>query len=338
VLVLENSLSRRSVLTGAAAAAIGSLAVPFTAGQASAHCPSLPSSITAHSPDLFPEGVSWDSTRGAFLVGSSRWGNVSIVTGAAKVTELVPSLGTVSTLGVKVDLPRHRGLVAYSDFWVRQALPLPTPPVSGLAAFDLRSGAIIWNVDLDPGAPRTFANDLTIDHAGNAYVTNSVSSTIVRVTPKGKVSPFLTDDRLVAALVGANGIAFDPRGILLIARYDTGALFRVPLAHPEKMTQVELPGPIIGTDGMLMSPTGELLVVTNSIGAAVGVPGGVDAVSVLSSHDSWHSASYQRKVDPWPVGGPTTVTITPSGSYVMSGRVGVLLTGGSADVFTLRRL
>lgn len=335
----QTPLSRRSVLVGATAAAAGAMAVPLTATQAAARGSRLPALITAQARELYPEGVAWDPTRQSFLVGSAIAGSVSVVSPAGEVSGLVPSLGLVSTLGIRLDLVRGRGLVAFSDFWVRQRIETGTPPISGVAIFDLASGEIIQVVDVDPGVARTFANDLALDAAGNAYVTNSVSTTIVRVTPQGEISPFLTDARFEAVLVGANGIVYHPDGYLLVARYDTGLLFRIPLAHPTRMTEVQLPRPLIGTDGMAFSSTGDLIVVTNSIGAAVGVPGGIDAVTVLCSRDGWRSASIRRRVDPWPVSGPTTVAVTPSGAYVMSGQVGVLLTGsGVATDFTLRRL
>ena len=339
--MLQTPISRRSVLTGATAAAAGALALP--AAPAGAHgggwWPRLPESVTAQAVELYPEGVAWDPFRRAFLVGSARFGSVSVVTPEGAVTELVPSLGLVSTLGIRVDRRRRRGLVAFSDFWIRQRIDPGRPPWSGVAVFDLATGDLVRVVDVDPGAARTFANDLALDHAGNAYVTNSVSATIVRLDPAGRVTPFLTDARFEAAIVGANGIVFHPAGFLLVARYDTGALFKVPLRGPERMTEVELSQPLVGTDGMAMSPAGDLVVVTNSIGAAVGVPGGVDAVSVVRSRNGWRSAAIRHRAEPWPVAGPTTVALTPSGAYVMSGQVGTLLTGsGVATDFTIRRL
>jgi sugar lactone lactonase YvrE len=341
--VQQTALSRRSLLRGAtltgAAAVTGSALATLPAARASAHHGDrLPDTITAQARELYPEGVAWDPFRRAFLVGSARFGSVSVVTPAGAVQELVPSLGLVSTLGIRVDVRRRRGLVAFSDFWIRQAIDPGRPPLSGVAMFDLASGDLIRVIDVDPGATRTFGNDLALDRDGNAYITNSVSTTIVRVTPQGTVSPLLTDPRFEAAVVGANGIVYDPRGLLLVARYDTGALFRIPLACPERMTEVRLPQPLVGTDGMALTRGGDLVVVTNSIGAAVGVPGGVDAVSVLRSRDGWRSATLRHRVEPWADAGPTTVALTPSGGYVMAGKVGTLLTGGVASDFTIRRL
>jgi sugar lactone lactonase YvrE len=337
--VLQNPLSRRSLLAGTTAAVAGVMAAPLTASPAFARGVRLPESITAHADELYPEGVAWDPFRQAFLVGSARFGTVSVVTPAGVVSELVPSLGLVSTLGLRVDTVRRQGVVAYTDFWLRQRIDTGRPPLSGVAVFDLRTGAVIRSVDVDPGAERSFGNDLALDAAGNTYISNSVSSTIVRVNQCGEVSDLVTDSRLEATLVGANGIVYHPRGFLLVARYDTGQLYRIPLAAPTRMSEVRLSKPLTGTDGMAMAPNGDLVVVTNSIGEAVGVPGGVDAVSVVRSDDGWHSASIRRRVEPWPVAGPTTVALTPAGAYVMSGEVRTLLTGsGVATSFTIRRL
>ncbi|GAB6898073.1 hypothetical protein [Kineosporia succinea] len=346
----ENSLSRRSVLARAAAgAAASALAVPLATAPARATsapvAPGLsgkhriPDEFTVTAPELYPEGIAWDPTRSAFLVGSARFGSVSVVTTRGKVTELVAPLAAASTLGIRVDAARNRALVAYSDFWVRQQIDTGLPPVSAVAVFALDTGKVLRRVDVDPGGARTFANDLTLDDDGNAYVTNSVTTRIMKVTPRGRISTLLDDPRFEAAVVGANGIVYDPRGYLLVARYDTGVLYRIPLERPRRMREVELEKPLIGTDGMILTDSGDLVVVTNAIGEAVGVGGGVDAVTVLSSHDRWRSAKVKRQVSPWPVAGPTTVTMTPRGAYVLSGRVGTLLSGsGVGQDFTVRRL
>jgi hypothetical protein len=44
-----------------------------------------------------------------------------------------------------------------------------------------------------------------------------------------------------------------------------------------------------------------------------------------------------RSAQSWPVAAPTTAAITPTGVYVLSGGVDVLLSGGSTDRFTIRR-
>lgn len=300
-----------------------------------------PDVITGRAAEVYPEGIAWDPTRRAFLVGSASQGNLSVIGQDGSVKELAPSIGKVSTLGIRVDTARNRILVAYSDFWVRQRLDVGDQrPTSGVAIFALDTGKLQRLVDVAGGRGRTFANDLTFDRRGNVYVTDSVSDTIQRVGLDGTVTPVVTDPRFAADIVGLNGIVWHPDGYLLAVRYDTGTMFRINPNAPanRRVTEVKLPRPLVGTDGLGLRPDGSLVVVTNSIGAAVGVPGGVDAVTVLESTDGWRSAGFSTRVDPWPTNGPTTVAVTPSGDYVLSGQVGELLAGRASDLVTLRRI
>ncbi|WP_128637094.1 SMP-30/gluconolactonase/LRE family protein [Streptomyces sp. C] len=297
--------------------------------------------ITGRATELYPEGIAWDPTRRAFLVGSASQGNLSVIGQDGGIKELAPSIGMVSTLGIRVDVARNRILVAYSDFWVRQRLDVgDQPPTSGVAVFALDTGKLQRKVDVAGGRGRTFANDLTFDRRGNIYVTDSVSDTIQRIGLDGKVTPVVTDPRFAADIVGLNGIVWHPDGYLLAVRYDTGVMFRINPNAPahRRVTEVKLPRPLVGTDGLGLRPDGSLVVVTNSIGAAVGVPGGVDAVTVLESKDGWRTAGFSKRLDPWATQGPTTVAVTPHGDYVLSGDVGELMAGRTSDLVTLRRI
>lgn len=296
--------------------------------------------IVAHSPELYPEGVAWDPTRDAFIVGSALHGNLSTVSADGTTEELVPSLGPVSTLGVRVDVERQRVLVAYSDFWVRQEEDTGRPPVSGVAAFDLRTTEPIFDTEISGGLERTFGNDLTFDDEGTVYVTDSVSQVLNAVTVDGEVESVVDDPRFAAEMVGLNGIVWHDDGYLLVVRYDNGELFRVDPDAPvdERVSEVELPEPMIGTDGIRLREDGSLYVVTNDIGENAGVPGGTDAVTVLASDDGWDSARIEERHEPWNVEGPTNIALTPYGDYVLSGDVGVLMGGGTSDEFVLRRI
>ncbi|THA60628.1 hypothetical protein E6R60_36330 [Streptomyces sp. A0642] len=300
-----------------------------------------PDVIDTRAADVYPEGVAWDPTRRAFLVGSALKGTLSVIRLDGTVKELAPSIGMVSTLGIRVDAARNRILVAYSDFWIRQRLDVgDQPPTSGVAVFALDTGKLQRRIDVALGHDRTFANDLTFDPRGNIYVTDSVSETLQRIDLAGRVTPVVTDPRFAAQVVGLNGIVWHPDGYLLAVRYDDGRMFRIDPKAPagRKVAEVDLAEPLVGTDGLGLRPDGSLVVVTNSIGEAVGAPGGVDGVKVVGSRDGWRSAGIRSRVEPWPVGGPTTVAVTPYGDYVLSGEVGTVLVGQTSDRIVLRRL
>lgn len=346
---MSRAFPLRAVLASAAVlTAIAPIALPAPAmANSSSHTAAAagrhtgPDVINTRAADVYPEGVAWDPTRRAFLVGSALKGTLSVVRLDGTVTELAPSIGMVSTLGVRVDTARNRILVAYSDFWIRQRLDVgDQPPTSGVAIYALDTGKLQRRIDVAKGLSRTFANDLTFDPRGNIYVTDSVSATLQRIDLAGHVHPVVTDPRFAADIVGLNGITWHPDGYLLALRYDNGAMFRITPNAPahRKVAEVKLSQPLVGTDGLALRPDGSMVVVTNSIGEAVGAPGGVDAVTVVDSKDGWRSATVRSREEPWPVSGPTTVAVTPYGDYVLSGEVGVVLAGETSDRITLRRV
>ncbi|WP_432157466.1 SMP-30/gluconolactonase/LRE family protein [Streptomyces sp. bgisy153] len=341
---------RAAVASAAVLATIAPIGLPASAAVAqpsSSHSHSAagwwrgPQVIDSRAADVYPEGIAWDPTRRAFVVGSALRGDLSVIGMDGTVTQLAPSIGMVSTLGVRVDTARNRIIVAYSDFWIRQRLDVgDQPPTSGVAIFALDTGELRRTIDVAGGRERTFANDLTYDDQGNVYVTDSVSDTVQRIDPHGNVTPLVTDPRFAADIVGLNGVVWHPRGYLLALRYDTGVMYRIDPKAPahRRVTEVRLPRPLVGTDGLGLRRDGSLIVVTNSIGEAVGAPGGVDAVTVLDSRDGWRSATVRSRTEPWPTGGPTTVALTPYGDYVLSGQVGEVLAGRTSDRITLRRV
>lgn len=274
-----------------------------TASAAPRHIPGV-------SPSLHPEGVQWDPTRGQFLVSSVRHGTVSLVGTDGRVRPLVTGTRMVSTFGIQVD--RGRVLVAYGDIGLGER---SVPGQSGLGIFDLRTGRAIKFVDVPNGA-----NDVTVDPLGNAYVTGPAGDTIWKVSPSGEVSAFATDARL-GATIGNNGIVWDPRGFLVTGNYTAGTLLKVTRGQVEELPAPKLPG----ADGLTLTPQG-LVVVTNSLGAP-----GKNAVTVLDTR-TWKVKS-QRD---WKTA-PTTAARTPFGTYVLSGYLDVLLSGGTTDEFGLDR-
>ncbi|WP_246212412.1 SMP-30/gluconolactonase/LRE family protein [Streptomyces abyssomicinicus] len=340
-LSIRTAVASAAVLAAVVPVALPAAAAPAQPSRAAAGHYLGPDVIETHAADVYPEGFAWDPTRRAFIATSALSGDLSVIELDGTVTELAPSIGMVSTLGVRVDTARNRIIVAYSDFWIRQRLEVgDQPPTSGVAIFALDTGELQRRVDLSGGRERTFANDLTFDDKGNIYVTDSVSDTLQRIDRRGRVSTVVSDPRFAADIVGLNGIVWHPDGYLLALRYDTGTMYRIKPDAPygRRVTEVRLPRPMVGTDGLQLRPDGSVVVVTNSIGEAVGVPGGVDGVSVLSSRDGWRSATLRSQVQPWPVGGPTTVALTPYGDYVLSGQVGEVLAGRTSDLIVLRRL
>jgi sugar lactone lactonase YvrE len=117
------------------------------------------------------------------------------------------------------------------------------------------------------GANR-FCNDVAFDKAGNAYVTDSFSGTILRLSPGGAaLEPWLVDPSLAPSMQGAfglDGIAYDGSGALYINRFDTGALYRVAIAADGRagaVTPITVTPALASPDGMRTLDAKTLLVV-----------------------------------------------------------------------------
>jgi len=311
--------------------------VPASASSASAGV-RWPVAVRGVTADRYPEGVTWDPTRQAFLVGSVATGRIDVVDLAGRARVLVRQAPGVSTFGLHVDAARNRFLVTYGDIGNGEASSPATAYIqSGVAIYNLRTGRLQQRINLNttrlnPAGGKHGANDLAIDQVGNAYVTDPAADAIYRITPAGKTSVLVRDPRLQGATIGMNGIVWDPAGYLLAVQYDSGRLFRISLHGQPRITEVRLASPLVGGDGLAFTADRRLIVVTNDLAGA-----GSNVVSVLRSTDGYRSA---RAVDvkPWPFAGPTTVALTPGGAYVLSGRLDVLIGGGQSNEFELNRL
>ncbi|KAM0854619.1 hypothetical protein ACQ4PT_050298 [Festuca glaucescens] len=133
------------------------------------------------------ECAKWDAEGGRFLVSTFFGAGVAEVrVGAGTVEERVivadPDVAGRVALGLAVDAPRRRILVAYAD----------RPPRFGYAAvgaYDLGSGRRIFLARLDGPGESSFADDVAADEDGNVYVTDVKGSKIWKVSPDGEPLP-----------------------------------------------------------------------------------------------------------------------------------------------------
>ncbi|MFF0478740.1 SMP-30/gluconolactonase/LRE family protein [Streptomyces sp. NPDC004284] len=332
------ALAGTVLLTPAAAPADAEpTAAPATA--ASARFPGAwPQRLVGTAASLHPEGIAWDPTRRALLVSSVRHGTVSVLRQDGSVRTLVRDPGIISSYGIHVDAARGRLYVAYADLGVAErSTPRTALRTGGVGVFDLATGRRIHLVDLtrlDPGRAAYAVNDVTVAPDGTAYVSDVFSDAVYRVDRKGRASVLVRDTALTDGKgTGINGIVYHRGGFLLGVNTGDGRLVRIPLRDPAVHT-VALDTALLGGDGLAVRRDGSVVSVTNSLGS----PAGHDAVRVLRSTDGWRTARAENTT-PWPERGPSTVALTPHGSYVLSGRLEVVFGPGNptTDDFVARR-
>ncbi|GIG67366.1 sugar lactone lactonase YvrE [Phytomonospora endophytica] len=231
----------RKSISGLLLAATVAAGVAASPASVSAH--PIPAVIEGHADSLHPEGVAYDPTRGAFLVTSLKHGTVSAVDRDGVTRTLVDDPALIETIGLQVDLPRGRILVASGDQGVGdRTSPATRDRTAGLGVYSLRTGERIAYVDLaavaaDGGGH--FANDIAVAPDGTAYVTDTAAGIVYRVDVAGRASVLVRDERLTfAGGFGANGIVYRA-GVLIVGNYSAGTLWRIPVARPQ-LRQVRL--------------------------------------------------------------------------------------------------
>lgn len=256
-------------------------------------------SILFEHPRLYPESFDWDPRQGHFLLGSITTGGIVSVSDAGVCEEFISDgeyAGMAVTLGLKVDSSRNRVLV------VVHSLEASAAAFNGLAAYDLASKNRIFLSRLSghgvAGIDRAGVNDLCIDHAGNAYVTDTFGNFIWKVDSEGTASVFstnpifLSQPLVVKEGLGLNGIAYCRGGFLLVGQSNSGLLFKVNL-DDAGVRVVQLSSLLPAVDGISLRGDGLLVAVSTH------------TAWLLSSKDSWLSA---RVIDELPLNSSANIT------------------------------
>jgi SMP-30/Gluconolactonase/LRE-like region len=243
-----------------AAVLTGVLIVAFsTTAQAS---PALTRVLTLSPPDL-PESIAIDH-QGNMYIG---------LPFASKVLKVSP-VGTQSTVATfsASTLPLGVRLDSAGDVFVA---------VVGSGVWEVPAGGSLTQLVNQPG----FWNGLAFDHRGNLFVSESHGGAIWRISKDGGFSMWSASSLLqgtvlpgpcglvhptvpVVGPIGANGIAFNKHGDLLVANTDLGTIIRIPV-NPDGSAGTEgiFAGPdcnLWGADGVAMDNQDNLLVAVNS--------------------------------------------------------------------------
>jgi sugar lactone lactonase YvrE len=219
--------------------------------------------ITAQRGGFIPEGIEYDQGSGRFLTGSLAEGTIFTIGRDGSVVPFIRDADLVSSVGIEADEPRDRLLVTNSD---RAAFGGPAPGHAKLGAYSLTTGERLAMVDLGatlgtPAPAKFFANDVTVDNDGNAYVTDTMNGVVYRVTSDYQASVL---HRFTGLPEGAqlNGIVYHDGGYLLVVAGQY--IYKVPVANPAGTTQVNVTEPVGGQDGIVWAADGRLVATSNS--------------------------------------------------------------------------
>ena len=218
--------------------------------------------ITAERGGFIPEGIEYDEDNGRFLTGSLAEGTIFVIERDGRVVPFIRDADLVSSVGIEADENRDRLLVANSN-----SVVFNDQNATGhakLGVYHLTTGERLAMVDLGAtigAGTRLFANDVTVDGEGNAYVTDSFADAIYRVTPDYRATVMhrftdLPEDALL------NGIVHHDGGYLLAVAEER--IYKVPVANPAGTTQVNVTDPVGGQDGIVLLRDGRLVVTSNS--------------------------------------------------------------------------
>lgn len=304
----------RTLLASAATAAILALASP-----------ALAQDIAFTSDQSYPESVTYSAKQDVFLLGSITQGLVAKVDRKGTYAPFITDDRLVSTVGLLVNDASNTLWVTNSDPGAGARTTAATQgKLAAVAVYDATTGApkAIYDLGRLSGGAH-FANEIALDDAGNAYVTDSFAPLIYKIDTKGKASIFAQSPIfLTGPGFNLNGIVWHKDGYLLVGKYNSGELFRVSTTDPTDIKPVTLPAALVGADGIHLIDGEHLLVVQNS---------GADRTVELTSTDGWKTASILR-TEPSELSMPTAATTVGGNIYVLNARPDTLFDPKAAKV------
>lgn len=234
--------------------------------------------------DIYPQSIAYYPAKKQFIVGSMKKGQIGSVNEKGEYTLLLKDSALVATSGLKIrgnDLYVLSGDLGYSAYSSEKG----KYNVARLIKVDLLSNKITSIINLDTlfKGPH-FVNDLTIDDAGNIYVTDSYSPVIYKIQPSGKASVWVNSDHFNSEGKNLNGIVYHTNGYLLVGS-KSGQLFKIDVKDSSKISEVEIEGDFKGVNGLQFT-SNHLLIMSQAQG--------YNQVHILNSNNSWKTARVLR--------------------------------------------
>lgn len=290
-----------------------------------------PDTITINQQGLYPEGLAYDPQGERFLVSSFTSGAIGMVKDDGTYSNFINDKELISTTGIFIDNARNRVLVTIADPGASTKTTTETQgKLAAIAIYNLSTKQRINYVNLGKLKPLSghFANDIAVDNIGNAYVTDSFSDIIYKIDLAGTATIFLEDSKFVAPAgsFGLNGIVYHPDGYLIVAKYDEGLLFKIPVNNPSAFTQIKMTQTLSGADGLLLNDNNTLTVSCNNT---------TNTVFKLTGNNNWNSANVTGTFATGDVF-PTTLAKRDGETYVLYAHLGALFSGQTPAVASFK--
>jgi sugar lactone lactonase YvrE len=286
----------------------------FSAGSAIAQS----QVIKFAAPGLYPEGVAYHTENKLFYIGSVTNATIGSVDMNGNYRVVFSDSTLKSTYGLKVDPDKKLLWACVSDAnYSKHSEPATFKKSGRIIAINLTTGKKVKDIDLAGFLEgKHFINDIVFDTEGNLYATDSFSPVIYKVDKSDKASVFAKSDLFKAMDIGLNGIAFNPKGFLIVNNNSQGVLYKVDLKSPEKISRVMIKNFFPGSDGMLFDTDGKLILVQNK---------SVDKIFKLVSSDDWQTAQLEAATaaeDRYQQ--PSTATLAANKVYVLNSKMNEL--------------
>lgn len=274
--------------------------------------------IVIQAPGWYPEGIAYNPGEDVFYVSSMREGSIGQLTMAGDFRPFITDEALISTVGLHFDVRNSILYACVSDVGVSvHSKAEDQNKIARLVAFGVPSGKRKFMLDLSTLAPdgNHFANDISIDSQGNLYITDSFQPHIIKVSGDGNYSVFASSAMWALEGFNLNGIAVIQDTLLLAAQTNTGALYRVSMAQPQKVQQIATP-PIVGADGIIVVAPNQVAVISN----------GQNKIVILETSDNWQSATVVRSI-PSTTAFPTTGVMLNGKLWVVNSKLNELFGG-----------
>ncbi|MDQ3069772.1 MAG: hypothetical protein M3R55_08600 [Acidobacteriota bacterium] len=174
--------------------------------------------------ELIPEGIAYDPQTRTFFIGSTFKRKIVAVDAAGKARDFTAEGqdGVFGVVGLRVDAKRRM-------LWAVSSHAGASMPGRGLGdacngcatvtRYDVRSGRLLKKYSLPNTAARHFLNDLAITPSGDAFITDTMTGDVYRITrAKDTLERWLN----LGAQVYPNGIDLTPDGRTLFVATEAG--------------------------------------------------------------------------------------------------------------------